>query len=140
MYDSKNAFRFSRTERVFIEIKAKRPIHKFNYLELEQITFNVQIKIYLLQHIIALCYHICRVEIKCPPLERPRNGNMACSKDGRQTCERGHCSVTTECVFTCDAGFDRMGSRRRECRPTGKWTGVNTQCDGNILYSNKHLQ
>ena len=59
----------------------------------------------------------------CPHLDAPLNGSISCT--GEQ--------VTDEmCSFSCDPGFELLGSSRKLCQPNNTWTGVNTYC--NILH------
>ena len=59
----------------------------------------------------------------CPHLNAPLNGSISCT--GEQ--------VTDEmCSFSCDPGFELLGSSQRLCQPNNTWTGVDTYC--NILH------
>ena len=59
----------------------------------------------------------------CPTLYAPLYGGMFCT--GEQ--------VTDEiCNFTCDPGYELLGSDERFCQPNNTWTGQLTIC--NILH------
>ena len=62
----------------------------------------------------------------CRPLTAPDNGMIDCSlgSDGVPT-------VGDRCIFSCDEGFERKGSRRRVCQlQNGRavWSGRRTTC------------
>ena len=55
----------------------------------------------------------------CPTLYAPLHGGISCT--GEQ--------VTDEtCYFTCDPGYELLGSAERFCQPTNTWTGQHTSC------------
>ncbi|XP_061166124.1 sushi, von Willebrand factor type A, EGF and pentraxin domain-containing protein 1-like [Saccostrea echinata] len=56
----------------------------------------------------------------CPPLPKPKHGNMICDHDDF--------SFSTVCRFTCDTGYKLVGSRKRECLAIAYWTGIPTRC------------
>lgn len=59
----------------------------------------------------------------CPTLYPPLHGGMSCT--GEQ--------VTDEtCNFTCDPGYELLGSSARLCQPNNTWSGQLTVC--NILH------
>lgn len=39
-------------------------------------------------------------------------------------------NVGDQIILTCNPGFVHLGSNSRQCLPTGKWSGSNTQCKG----------
>ncbi len=57
---------------------------------------------------------------RCPQLFAPANGSLyPCSNLSGQTC-----------IFSCDNGYNLIGSRTRRCNSNGTWTGTPTQCNG----------
>ncbi|XP_055886163.1 sushi, von Willebrand factor type A, EGF and pentraxin domain-containing protein 1-like [Biomphalaria glabrata] len=56
----------------------------------------------------------------CPSLPSPKNGHMICSSDDF--------SYSTVCRFTCNAGYQLVGSRKRTCLAIAYWTGIATIC------------
>lgn len=56
----------------------------------------------------------------CQELHVPANGNMRCSQE-RPT-------IDTECTFTCDPGFQLVGSQVRTCLPVAMWDGIPAYC------------
>ena len=59
----------------------------------------------------------------CPTLYAPLYGGISCTGE----------HVTNEtCSFTCDPGYELLGSDERFCQPNNTWTGQLTIC--NILH------
>ncbi|XP_012938062.1 sushi, von Willebrand factor type A, EGF and pentraxin domain-containing protein 1 [Aplysia californica] len=56
----------------------------------------------------------------CPSLPPPKSGHMVCSTDDF--------SYSTVCRFTCNAGYQLLGSRKRTCLAIAYWTGIATRC------------
>ncbi|CAG5134438.1 unnamed protein product, partial [Candidula unifasciata] len=56
----------------------------------------------------------------CPSLPVPKNGHMICSSDDF--------SYSSVCRFTCNAGYQLVGSRKRNCLAIAYWTGIATRC------------
>ena len=46
-------------------------------------------------------------------------------------------AVEAETVYFCDPGFQRNGLLRRECLPTGNWSGQETVCDRELPFSKR---
>jgi hypothetical protein len=57
--------------------------------------------------------------VMCPQLEDPVDGFLRITG----------LAVEAETVYFCDSGFERNGLLRRECLPTGNWSGQDTVCD-----------
>ena len=55
----------------------------------------------------------------CPQLQEPVDGFLRITG----------LAVGAETVYFCDSGFQRNGLLRRECLPTGNWSGSETVCD-----------
>lgn len=60
----------------------------------------------------------------CPAQESPPNGKRFGNKN----------MVDHEVHFTCDPGFQLVGSSSRVCQPNGSWTGEFPQCKGNLSF------
>ncbi|XP_048255629.1 sushi, von Willebrand factor type A, EGF and pentraxin domain-containing protein 1-like [Haliotis rufescens] len=56
----------------------------------------------------------------CPTLPVPKDGQMICSRDDF--------TFSTVCRFTCDNGYQLVGSRKRTCVAIAVWTGLPTRC------------
>lgn len=56
----------------------------------------------------------------CGPLLSPTNGSSV----GEKT------TYPNTKTFNCRDGFILRGSKIRECRPNGTWSGVETFCEG----------
>lgn len=56
----------------------------------------------------------------CEKISSPHNGRMNCS--GLVT--------TATCSFSCDPGYDLLGSHSRTCLPSSTWSGNLTLCKG----------
>ncbi|XP_058030532.1 P-selectin isoform X3 [Ahaetulla prasina] len=65
---------------------------------------------------------ICEA-LKCPELQAPKNGQLKCSQS------YGNFTYDTSCIFSCDMGFKRIGSKRVNCMATGDWTGFAPFCE-----------
>ena len=61
----------------------------------------------------------CHSALQCPMLVAPLNGTIECS---RQT-TGGNCS------FSCDTGYNLIGSQMRTCLPSVTWSGSLTFCE-----------
>uniref|UniRef100_F6PWZ1 Uncharacterized protein n=1 Tax=Ciona intestinalis TaxID=7719 RepID=F6PWZ1_CIOIN len=63
----------------------------------------------------------------CLPLNAPEHGTIACNKQYY---------YDSECRFTCDIGYELLGSVSRRCTASGSqlsvlgWTGTQTSCQG----------
>ena len=59
--------------------------------------------------------------ILCEPLQPAPNlkVNTLCSRVPGDSCE-----------FTCEIGYDLIGSSTRTCNSEGSWTGTQPRCDG----------
>ena len=47
----------------------------------------------------------------------------------------------TNCTFSCNPGYDLVGSQSRTCLPSSRWSGNRTSCKGNypdFLFSRAH--
>ncbi|XP_026536272.1 fibulin-7 [Notechis scutatus] len=62
----------------------------------------------------------------CPKLEAPANGKKFGTKN----------LVDHEVHFTCDPGFQLVGSNSRMCQPNGSWTGEVAHCKDISLCTN----
>ncbi|KAK7100185.1 sushi, von Willebrand factor type A, EGF and pentraxin domain-containing protein 1-like isoform X2 [Littorina saxatilis] len=56
----------------------------------------------------------------CPALPSPKNGHMVCTTDDFR--------FPTVCRFTCQAGYQLLGSRKRSCLAIAFWTGIAARC------------
>uniref|UniRef100_A0A670Y7V4 Fibulin 7 n=1 Tax=Pseudonaja textilis TaxID=8673 RepID=A0A670Y7V4_PSETE len=66
----------------------------------------------------------------CPKLEAPANGKKFGTKN----------LVDHEVHFTCDPGFQLVGSNSRMCQPNGSWTGEVAHCKDISLCTNHQCQ
>ncbi|XP_035188743.1 E-selectin-like isoform X3 [Oxyura jamaicensis] len=60
--------------------------------------------------------------ITCPVLSAPEHGEMNCSH------LHDNFSFGSECVFSCQPGFELTGPESRECTAMGTWTGDTPRC------------
>lgn len=65
----------------------------------------------------------------CGPIQAPRNG----TKHGSQT------TYLNKILFTCDNGFNLIGSNERQCTSDGVWSGAETLCEGEMILEVWHL-
>lgn len=64
--------------------------------------------------------HPTVLAVSCPVLDAPWNGKQFGTKN----------MVDHEVHFTCDPGFQLIGSSSRVCQSNGSWTGEVPQCKG----------
>jgi len=72
------------------------------------------------------------VAVDCGQLPAPVNGSIFGTK-----------TVFPNTVkFSCDEGFDLLGSLTRKCQPNGSWSGNSTTCKGQLILLdiNQHLK
>ncbi|XP_065915238.1 P-selectin-like [Dysidea avara] len=61
--------------------------------------------------------------VECPKLVKPMNGMMLCSPINPPQFFYGY-----TCDFTCDDGYNLIGSESRTCQSNGNWSGTVTNC------------
>ena len=59
--------------------------------------------------------------LQCPMLVAPLNGTIVCSNQNQTT--------GSSCSFSCDTGFNLLGSQTRMCLPSVTWTGSAAICE-----------
>ncbi|NXA34139.1 LYAM3 protein, partial [Eudromia elegans] len=62
--------------------------------------------------------------IRCPTVAAPSMGHAACSHP------HGNFSFGSTCTFSCQSGFELMGTTSRECTAMGTWSGDPPHCEG----------
>ena len=62
--------------------------------------------------------------LECPTLTNPNNGMLNCSLGGD-----GFASYGDTCYFTCNNGYELIGSATRICQADGWWSGSHPRCD-----------
>jgi len=65
-------------------------------------------------------FNVVNLAIDCGALAVPRNGSL----EGAKTV------YPNILKFTCDQGFDIIGSFVRECLWNGSWSGMHPKCQG----------
>ncbi|XP_061440232.1 P-selectin-like isoform X3 [Rhineura floridana] len=65
---------------------------------------------------------ICQA-VQCPALQTPDNGKGSCSHP------YGHFAYQSSCMFSCNSGFELVGSEKLECTDQGNWTGDMPICE-----------
>ena len=63
--------------------------------------------------------------VTCSPLSDPSNGMMNCSLEDNKVFSYGNI-----CSFTCDTGYELIGSGTRSCQSNGNWSGSVAMCSG----------
>ena len=61
--------------------------------------------------------------VTCPTLNHPDNGTKNCSLKDNEFSSQG-----TTCTFTCNNGYQLMGSGMRTCQNDGSWSGSDAVC------------
>ena len=59
----------------------------------------------------------------CQSLTAPKNGTIACSETD------GVLSLGDSCTFTCDSGYELMGSDTVTCQSNGSWDVSGPTCN-----------
>ncbi|GAB6029547.1 hypothetical protein CHUAL_005296 [Chamberlinius hualienensis] len=62
---------------------------------------------------------ICQIK-HCPPLKIPKNGAMACDSQDFE--------FQTRCNFSCESGYNLIGSKTRSCLAIASWDGIAVHC------------
>ena len=62
--------------------------------------------------------------VVCPSLTYPNNGIMTCSLG-----DDGTLSDKDTCSFTCNTGYELIGSDARTCQSDGSWSGSEATCN-----------
>ena len=67
-----------------------------------------------------MCYFLL---VTCPPLNAPNNGTISCllGNDANPNPQE-------TCSFTCNSGYQLMGSSTRTCQNSGSWSGNDAMC------------
>ena len=60
----------------------------------------------------------------CISLQLPLHGNLSLSCGF---------SFGSQASFTCDRGYQLIGSQERLCKRDGSWSGNTTACNGNLM-------
>ena len=74
---------------------------------------------------IMACFHIFYYIIfhslvfLCHTLLTPSNGSLICTDGGK---------INSTCSYSCDVGYQLIGSSQRTCQPSSFWSGVSTLC------------
>jgi len=63
------------------------------------------------------------ISVTCPSLTNPNNGLMTCSLG-----DDGVPSYETTCSFTCNTGYELIGSNTKTCQSDGRWSGSEPIC------------
>ena len=79
-------------------------------------------------HIISACIHV-PIDIQCDNLTIPSNGGMSCSSGIMGMGYEGE-----TCTFTCNTGYELIGSSTRTCQSDGNWSGSQTRCIGMYIH------
>ena len=61
--------------------------------------------------------------VTCLSLTRPTNGMISCLLGGNGDPDPGE-----NCTFTCNGGYQLMGSGTRTCQNSGNWSGSDAIC------------
>ena len=60
--------------------------------------------------------------VQCTSLSSPTNGNISCDSTDVSRYE-------DQCSFSCDPGYELIGSSSRQCLSNGSWSGSDVTCD-----------
>ena len=73
-----------------------------------------------MMHIVMMMCYILLVS--CPSLDSPSNGMLNCSLGDDIP------SYEDTCNFTCNTGYELIGSETRTCQSNGSWSGSIAIC------------
>ena len=62
--------------------------------------------------------------VSCPSLNEPSNGIIKCSVENDRSL-----SYEDTCNFTCETGYELIGSESRTCQSDGSWSGSVAICN-----------
>jgi len=68
--------------------------------------------------------HCIPVDIQCDNLSTPSNGEITSCSSGRE----GVGYEGDTCSFTCNTGYELIGSDTRTCQSNGSWSGSDDVC------------
>ena len=77
------------------------------------IYFYITFFIILFTQIIIILGHTCHT------LLPPKNGSLTCTDDNK---------TNSTCSYSCDLGYQLIGSSQRTCQPNRTWSGVSPLC------------
>ena len=63
----------------------------------------------------------------CPPLTDPSNGVINCSLG-----DDGDPSYEDTCSYTCNTGYELIGSDTRRCQSDGNWSDSDVMCSRGV--------
>jgi len=66
--------------------------------------------------------------VTCPPLDTPDNGTIDCSLG-----DDGEPNLGDICQFTCDDGFELVGSEIRVCQNDSEWDATEASCTNGLF-------
>ena len=70
--------------------------------------------------LIMIHFLLIVVAIQCDALSDPDNGAVSVTGTG----------VGDTATYTCDDGYELVGSSTRTCQPNGEWSGSPPTCEG----------
>ncbi|KAG7457190.1 hypothetical protein MATL_G00243840 [Megalops atlanticus] len=65
----------------------------------------------------------CEYAVSCEEMDRPSHGLLSC------THRFGNFSYGSECKFSCEDGFQLVGSRSVQCTASGEWSAAPPSCE-----------
>ena len=66
---------------------------------------------------------MCFLLLACAPLTAPSNGMITCSQAVDVVP-----SIGDTCTYTCNTGYELIGSHTRICQTDGNWSGSAPMC------------
>ena len=80
----------------------------------------------------SICIHdvrlkclMCFLLVTCPSLTSPTKGMISCLLGGDNIP-----NPEENCTFTCNTGYELMGTGTRYCQNDGSWSGSESTCIG----------
>ena len=109
-------------------------MHRYIYVHIRTYTYtwvhtyvHTYIATYLVSYVTSICiysYYVHFSIVNCSFIIAPNNGVINCSLG-----DDGVTSYEDTCNFTCNTGYELIGSDTRTCQSDRSWSGSNATCN-----------
>ena len=81
----------------------------------------------MLQCVIVIYFtQISLQSVRCPPLDHPERGQVTIDADR---------TPGSEAMYSCDGGFNLLGSPTRVCLTNGTWSNMPPTCSSSMSFN-----